>query len=154
MLDDELLALCAGRRFDEGPTPDEIENAYHCLVDELLRLMPAQEMFTFLLEAGVGGSSKAERELRPTTLARRTGRTSKTLRGARRQKILHRVLESLRKQPSQFTLSTVVAEVLRWSPVRQELLRRAGSISAPNVTEQVRSRYHRLAGGGIRSANR
>lgn len=120
LLDDELLALCAGRWFDETPTPDEIENAYRCLVGELMRLMLGRELFTFLLEAGVDGTNnEAERELRPAALARETGRANKTLRGARRQSIVHSVLESLRKQLSQFTLATVVAEVLRWSRVGQ-----------------------------------
>ena len=132
LLDDQLLALCVGRWLDETPTPDETENAYRCLVGELMRLMLAQELFTFLLEAGVDGTNnEAERELRPAALARKTGRTSKTLRGARRQSILHSAFESLRKQLTQFTLSTVHAvnssrcqqfspmlaraEVLRWS---------------------------------------
>ena len=83
-----------------------------------MRLMLARELFTFLFEAGVDGTNnEAEQELRPAALARETGRASKTLRGARRQSILHSVLELLRKQLSQFTLSTVVAEVLRWSRV-------------------------------------
>ncbi len=120
LLDDQLLALCAGRWFDETPTPDKIENAYRCLVGELMRLMLARELFTFVLEAGVDGTNnEAERELRPPAMARETGRASKTHRGARRQSIVHSVLESLRKQLRQFTLATVVAEVLRWSQVGQ-----------------------------------
>ena len=115
-LDDELLELCAARWLDETLTPGETENAYRCLAHELMRLMLAQELFTFVLEAEVDGTNnEAERELRPAALARKTGRTNKTLRGARRQSILHSVLESLRKQLCEFTLGTVVAEVLRWS---------------------------------------
>jgi hypothetical protein len=80
--------------------------------------MLAQELFTFVLKAEVDGTNnEAERELRPASQARKTGRTNKTLRGARRQSILHSVLESLRKQLCEFTLRTVVAEVLRWSEV-------------------------------------
>jgi transposase len=117
-LDDELLALCAARWLDETPTPGETENAYRCLTHELMRLMLAQELFTFVLHAEVDGTNnEAERELRSPAQARKTCRTNKTLRGARRQSILHSVLESLRKQLCEFTLGTVVAEVLRWSAV-------------------------------------
>jgi hypothetical protein len=117
-LDDELLALCSARWLDETPTPGETENAYRCLAHELMRLMLAQELFTFVLQAEVDGTNnEAERELRSPAQARKTCRTNKTLRGARRQSILHSVLESLRKQLSEFTLGTVVAEVLRWSAV-------------------------------------
>ena len=117
-LDDELLELCAGRWLDETPTPGEIENTYRCLAHELMRLMLAQELFTFVLQAEVDGTNnEAERELRSAAQARKTGRTNKTRRGARRQSILHSVLESLRKQLPKFTLETVVAEVLRWSAV-------------------------------------
>jgi hypothetical protein len=130
-LDDELLELCAGRWLDETPTPGEIENAYRCLAHELMRLMLAQELFTFVLQAEVDGTNnEAERELRSAAQARKTGRTNKTLRGARRQSILHSVLESLRKQLPKFTLGSVVAEVLRWSQVGRscfaELLQKLG----------------------------
>ncbi len=117
-LDDELLALCSSRWLDETPTPGETENAYRCLTHELMRLMLAQELFTFVLQAEVDGTNnEAERELRSPAQARKTCRTNKTLRGARRQSILYSVLESLRKQLCEFTLGTVVAEVLRWSEV-------------------------------------
>ena len=130
-LDDELLELCAGRWLDETPTPGEIENSYRCLAHELMRLMLAQELFTFVLQAEVDGTNnEAERELRSAAQARKTGRTNKTRRGARRQSILHSVLESLRKQLPKFTLETVVAEVLRWSAVGRscftELLQKLG----------------------------
>ena len=83
-----------------------------------MRLILAQELFTFVLEADVEGTNnEAERALRSAAQARKTGRTNKTLCGARRQSILHSVLESLRKQLCEFTLGTVVAEVLRWSKV-------------------------------------
>ena len=48
-------------------------------------------------------------------MSRNTGRTSKTLRGARRQTVLHSVLESVRQYLPEFTLRTVVAEITRWS---------------------------------------
>jgi hypothetical protein len=117
-LDDQLLDLCSARWLDETPTPGETENSYRCLANELMRLMLGKELFTFVLEADVDGTNnEAERTLRPAAQARKTGRTSKTLRGARRQSILLSVLESLRKHLPKFTLGSVVAEVLRWSQV-------------------------------------
>ena len=119
-LDDEVVALCGARWTDDSPTPDETENTYRCLVNELMRLMVAQQLFTFVLEADVEGTNnEAERGVKPASEARKTGRTSKTLRGARRQSILHSVLESLRKQLPEFTLGSVVAEVLRWTRAGQ-----------------------------------
>ena len=46
---------------------------------------------------------------------RRTGRTSKTIRGARRRTILVSVLESLRLHVANFTLSGVLQEVSTWT---------------------------------------
>ena len=64
-----------------------------------------------------GTNNEAERTLRGAATARKTGRTSKTLRGARRQTILVSVLESLRRQLATFTLSSVIDEILHWSQV-------------------------------------
>ena len=88
--------------------------------------MLAQELFTFVTAVPVtmphgevvpvaGTNNEAERTLRSAATARKTGRTSKTLRGARRQTILVSVLESLRQHLATFTLSSVIGEILRWS---------------------------------------
>ncbi len=61
-----------------------------------------------------GTNNEAERTLRGAATARKTGRTSKTLVGARRQTIIVSVLESLRLYLRQFTLVTVLAEINRW----------------------------------------
>ena len=61
-----------------------------------------------------GTNNEAERTLRGTGQARLTGRTSKTLQGARRQTILTSVLQSLRLYLPTFTLSTVLDELKRW----------------------------------------
>ncbi len=58
---------------------------------------------------------QAERTLRAPAMARNTGRTSKTVPGARRQTVIVSVLESLRQHLSTFTLSTVIEEIRRWS---------------------------------------
>ena len=63
----------------------------------------------------VGGTNnEAERTLRNPAEARKTGRTSKTVRGARRQTIVTSVLESLRLYLCSFTLPAVIEEVRGW----------------------------------------
>ncbi len=125
-LDDEIFELCrpvwcADLPPSEGPADD-----YRLLANELMKLMLAEQLFTFVTAAAVetptgdvvpvaGTNNEAERTLRSPAMSRDTGRTSKTLRGARRQTILHSVLESVRQYLPEFTLGTVVAEITRWS---------------------------------------
>ena len=52
-------------------------------------------------------------------MSRKTGRTSKTAKGARRQSIISSVLQSIGKQLEVFQLQTVIDEVLRWTAVGQ-----------------------------------
>jgi len=66
-----------------------------------------------------GTNNESERTLRGPAEARKTGRTNKTPRGARRQTVLTSVLESLRLQLSDFTLSSVVEETGRWTSRRR-----------------------------------
>jgi transposase len=114
-LDEELVDLCSPRWFDESPTPDELENCFRCLVDELMRLMVKEELFTFVTEPGVDGTNnEAERALRPMAQARVTGRTNKTVTGCRRQTVIYSVLISLGKYLREFSLTAVVEEVNRW----------------------------------------
>ena len=56
--------------------------------------------------------------------ARKTGRTSKTLTGARRQTIVVSVLESLRLYLPTFTLSGIIAEIDRWRQAGQSCFTR------------------------------
>ena len=62
-----------------------------------------------------GTNNEAERTLRSPAEARETGRTNKTLRGARRRTVIVSVLESLRQYLATFTLSSVIDEIARWS---------------------------------------
>jgi hypothetical protein len=105
----------------EGPDDD-----YRLLCNELMRLLLAEQLFTFVTAAAVetplgethhvpGTNNEAEQSLRNPAMARDTGRTNKTPRGARRQTIVSSVLESLRQYLACFTLSNVVEEVQRWS---------------------------------------
>ncbi len=87
--------------------------------------MLAEQLFTFVTAERAaqpngasqpvsGTNNEAERTLRGPAEARKTGRTSKTLVGARRQTIIVSVLESLRLYLPTFTLATVIAEINRW----------------------------------------
>ena len=109
----------------EGP-----DNDYRLLANELMRLMLAEQLFTFVTAAAIetprgealavaGTNNEAERTLRSAAEARKTGRTSKTQRGARRRTIVVSVLESLRPHLATFTLSSVIDEILRWSDAGQ-----------------------------------
>jgi len=76
-LDDELLALCCGRWFDENQAMVGVEADYRRLVNEIMRLMLAQELSVFVTTAGVDGNNNAsERELRDDAIRRSTGRTN------------------------------------------------------------------------------
>jgi len=129
-LDDEILELCGGVWCAELPPGDGTDNDFRLLCNELMRLMLAQQLFTFVTAAPIetprgetlpvaGTNNESERALRSAAEARKTGRTSKTQRGARRRTIVVSVLESLRPHLSNFTLSSVIDEILRWSDVGQ-----------------------------------
>jgi hypothetical protein len=124
-LDDEILELCVSMWAADLPPLEGLDNDYRLLVNEVMRLMLAKELFTFVTAKPVeqpngetrpvgGTNNEAERTLRAPAQARQTGRTNKTLAGARRQTILTSVLESLRLYLPTFTLASVIAEVNRW----------------------------------------
>jgi transposase len=125
-LDDAIFDLCSPiwdlelPPLEAGPAND-----YRLLVNEVMRLMLEEQLFTFVTaEAAVqpngksepvsGTNNEAERTLRGAAEARKTGRTSKTLVGARRQTIIVSVLESLRLYLPKFTLGSVLEEIERW----------------------------------------
>ena len=115
-LDDELLALCSPRWLDENQEMEGVEDDYRRLVNEIMRLMLAQELFVFVTTDGVeGNNNPSERELRDDAQRRSTGRTNKAPKGAKRQTIITSVLRTLGKQLSEFTLDSVIAEVQRWA---------------------------------------
>ena len=96
-------------------TDDETDHEFDNLVQEIVRLMCDCELFTFVLYPEADGTNnEAERSLRSAAQDRRTGRTSRTLRGAQRRTILVSVLESLKLHLPTFTLSSVQAEVQNW----------------------------------------
>jgi len=125
VLEDELLELCGPVWFAEWPPLEGLDNDYRLLVNEIMRLLLAEELFTFVTAKPVeqpngewqtvgATNNEAERTLRHPAEARKTGRTSKTVHGARRQTIVTSVLESLRLYLSSFTLGKVIEEVRGW----------------------------------------
>jgi transposase len=124
-LDDAILELCGPLWAAELPPLEGPDDDYRLLANELMRLMLAQQLFTFVTATpaaqpnGVtppmgATNNEAERTLRNPAAARQTGRANKTIAGARRQTILTSVLESLRLYLPTFTLSSVLAEIERW----------------------------------------
>ena len=125
-LDEEILELCAPLwALELPPLEASPANDYRLLVNEVMRLMLDQQLFTFVTaesaaqpngqQAPVSGTNnEAERTLRNPAEARKTGRTNKTLVGARRQTIIVSVLESLRVYLPTFTLGSVMKEIDHW----------------------------------------
>ena len=114
-LEDDLWTLCGSRFRDDTPPATDTEHDFVNLVNELLRLMKAEELFTFVIHPEVPGTNnESERTLRDAANDRKTGRTSKTIRGARRRTVLTSVLESLRLSLPDFTLRHVLEEVTTW----------------------------------------
>lgn len=125
-LDDEILELCVAMwALELPPLEDGPENDYRLLVNEVMRLMLDKQLFTFVTaepaiqpngvsQPVAGTNNEAERTLRNPAQARDTGRTSKTMVGARRQTIIVSVLESLRLYLAKFTLASVIEEINGW----------------------------------------
>ena len=149
-LDNEVLELCVGMWALELPPLEESpENNYRLLCNEVMKLMLDQQLFTFVTaeaapapngqsEPVSGTNNEAERTLRDTATARKTGRTSKTLTGARRQTIIVSVLESLRLYLPTFTLSNIIAEIDRWREAGQSCFTRLlKKMKLPNPTASI-----------------
>jgi transposase len=124
-LNDEVLDLCVAMWSAELPKLEGPDDDYRRLVNEVMRLMLHQELFVFVTAESakqpngvpvvVGPTNnEAERTLRNPAQARQTGRTNKSLSGARRQTIVTSVLESLRLYLKKFTLANVIDEVGSW----------------------------------------
>ncbi len=152
-LDDAVLELCLPMWLADLPPLEGLANDYRLLVNEVMRLMLAEELFTFVTAKAVeqpngatqtvgGTNNEAERTLRNPAEARKTGRTSKTVHGARRQTIVTSVLESLRLYLSSFTLPNVIEEVQDWIATGrscfEELLAKLGlPRPAQSILDQV-----------------
>jgi transposase len=121
---------------EASPPAGTIDRDFHNLMHELSRLSLDEELFTFVIHpAATGTNNEAERSLRQSALDRRTGRTSKTPRGARRRSILTSVLESVKLHLPQFTLTTLTNEIARWHNTGQSLftkLLNQSGLTTPN----------------------
>lgn len=125
LLADRLTDLCMPGWILECEKLDGPADDYRLLINELMELMIDQELFRFVIADAVttpagetravsGTNNEAERTLRNPAMARKTGRTNKTARGARRQTVLVSVLESFRCHLGEYTLQAMVAEVSGW----------------------------------------
>ena len=159
ILDDEILDVCGPVWGAELPVGEGPENDYRLLCNEVMRLMLAQQLFTFVTASAVqlpngetaavsGTNNESERTLRSPAQARDTGRANKANRGARRQTIVVSVFESLRRQLATFTLSSIIAEIHSWAAAgvsRFEKLLDDLSIESP--TESILDRVIGIESG-------
>jgi transposase len=124
-LDDEIFELCLPMWSAELPKLAGPADDYRRLANEVMRLMLYKELFVFVTAGSVPQpngtpvvvgptNNEAERTLRNPAQARKTGRTNKSMSGARRQTIVTSVLESLRLYLKRFTLENVIDEVGSW----------------------------------------
>ena len=91
------------------------ERDFTNLVNELGRLVMAEELFTFVLEPAVEATNNlSERNLRSPAQDRKAGRTNKTAKGAHRRSVIVSVLQSLRANLANFNLAAVLEETGRW----------------------------------------
>jgi transposase len=125
VLEGEICALCGPTWLEDLPPSEGPANDYRLLCNEVMRLMEVEQLFTFVTAEPVeqpngktlavaGTNNEGERTLRSPAQARDTGRTNKSIPGARRQTVIVSVLESLRPYLPTFTLSSVIEEVRHW----------------------------------------
>lgn len=114
-LESRLCDLCQPYQRDTTPDMKAHERDFANLIDELLRLLLDEELFTFVLVPAVQATNNlTERLLRGPAQDRKAGRTNRTAAGAHRRSVIVSVLESLRVNLPTFNLATVLAEVGRW----------------------------------------
>jgi hypothetical protein len=130
----DAVCDCTGTRFADHSTPgDDAEQDFFNLTHEIVRLLGDEELFTYAIHPEADGTNnESERSLRHAAQDRRTGRTSKTERGARRRTVITSVLDSLRLYLPNLTLHAVLNEVIRWRQEGISCFRRAvESLSLP-----------------------
>jgi len=121
-----LCALCQPHWRETTSAMKPHERDFANLVNELLRCVMDEELFTFVLLPHVDPTNNlAERLQRSPAQDRQAGRTSKTAAGAHRRSILVSVLESLRVNLESFTLANVLAEVIGWMTTGASLFAKA-----------------------------
>lgn len=138
-LHEEVWKLCRQPWVTSTTAVDEVEADFRRLCSEIIQLMMVEELFTFVLHPEIDGNNNAaERQLRDDATARKTGRTSKTVKGAKRRSIISSVLQSVAKQLPKFTLEGVIEEIASWqqrgSSCFAKLIKSAGIRPPPNHT--------------------
>jgi transposase len=125
-LDEAVLDLCGPVWNMNHPKLEGHADDYRRLCNEVVNLMIRGELFQFVTTPAVvqpngeakavsGTNNESERTLRSSAMARETGRTNKTINGARRQSIITSVLESLRLYLKTWTLASLIQEVASWA---------------------------------------
>jgi transposase len=114
-LEGRLCELLLPHTRETTPEMQPHERDFTNLVNELGRLVMAEELFTFVLEPAVEATNNCmERALRNPALERKAGRTNKTAAGAHRRSVIVSVLQSLRANLADFCLRSVLEETGRW----------------------------------------
>ena len=140
-LEDRLCELCQTYLDQTSAEMKPHEGDFFNLLNELVERMLDEELFTFVLVPGVESTNNlTERLQRSPAQDREAGRTSKTSAGAHRRSVIVSVLESLRANLEEFTLSSVLNEVQRWMADGISLFRRqweasmgTSPVSAPDT---------------------
>jgi transposase len=140
-LEDRLCKLCRPYQWQDTQGMKPHERDFANLVDELLRLLMAEELFTFVLCPDVEPTNNGmERQLRSPAQDRKAGRTNQTAAGAHRRSVIVSVLESLRANLEKFTLTSVLQEVADWMQkgislfARQWQTLQEETVAAPNTS--------------------
>ena len=141
-LEERLCRLCRPYQWRDTQGMKPHERDFSNLVDELVRLLLAEELFTFVLEPDVEPTNNSsERRLRGPAQERKAGRTNKTPAGAQRRSVIVSVLESLRANLEKFNLASVLEEVGRWMSEGVSLFARqwqatmeAEAVAAPDTS--------------------
>jgi hypothetical protein len=114
-LEGRLCELLLPHPFETTAKMPPHERDFTNLVNELGRLVMAEELFTFVLEPAVEATNNlSERNLRSPAQDRKAGRTNKTAKGAHRRSVIVSVLQSLRANLANFNLMAVLEETGRW----------------------------------------
>jgi len=114
-LEGRLCELLLPHPLETSPEMPPHERDFTNLVNELGRLVMAEELFTFVLEPAVEATNnQSERNLRSPAQDRKAGRTNKTAKGAHRRSVIVSVLHSLRANLENFSLTTVLEEAVQW----------------------------------------
>jgi transposase len=114
-LEGRLCELLLPHPHETSPEMPRHKQDFTNLVNELGRLVMAEELFTFVLEPAVEPTNnQSERNLRSPAQDRKAGRTNQTAKGAHRRSVIVSVLQSMRANLENFSLTTVLEEAVRW----------------------------------------